>query len=58
MGGVIQSADEGQIENYFYPLVFAKGLQCAIIWTDGCLNYVEKQFLYKIKEFERLNLIL
>ena len=38
MGGLIQSVDKGQFVMYFCPLVFVKGLQFAITWTEKCLN--------------------
>ena len=47
-----QSVDEGQFVNYFCPLVFVKGLQFAIIWTEECLTDEEKQFLYKINRLK------
>ena len=34
VSGVIQSVDEGKFINYFCPLVFVKGLQLAITWTE------------------------
>ena len=38
VGGVIQFVDEGQFIKYFCPLMFVKGLQFAIIWTEECLH--------------------
>ena len=58
MGGVIQSVDEGQFVNYLCPLVFVKGLQFAITWTEECLNLCRETIFVQNKKFERYDLIL